>query len=146
MLTVNELAKQSTAPAHVVRYYTRIGLIKPSGQQDNGYRLFKPRDVHRLRFIRLAKKLGFTLSEIRQFTEHADKGESPCADVRRLVQLHIEENRSKIDAMLKLQDRMEQALKTWEAMPNGVPDGHSVCHLIETFDTNDLAMNNSRNE
>jgi len=138
MLTVNELAKQSTAPAHVVRYYTRIGLIKPSGQQDNGYRLFKPRDAHRLRFIRLAKKLGFTLSEIRQFTEHADKGESPCADVRRLVQLHIEENRAKIDAMLKLQDRMEQALKTWEAMPNGVPDGHSVCHLIETFDIDDF--------
>lgn len=138
MLTVNELAKQSTAPAHVVRYYARIGLIKPSGQQDNGYRLFKPRDANRMRFIRMAKQLGFTLSEIREITEHADEGESPCADVRKIIQRHIRENRARIDEMLNLQNRMEQALKKWEDMPNGVPDGHSVCHLIESFDIDDV--------
>ena len=138
MLTVNELATQSKAPAHVVRYYARIGLIKPSGQQDNGYRLFKPRDANRMRFIRMAKQLGFTLSEIREITQHADKGESPCEDVRRIIQRHIRENRARIDEMLKLQNRMEQALKKWEDMPNGVPDGHSVCHLIESFDIDDV--------
>ena len=138
MLTVNELATQSKAPAHVVRYYARIGLIKPSGQQDNGYRLFKPRDANRMRFIRMAKQLGFTLSEIREITQHADEGESPCADVRKIIQRHIRENRARIDEMLKLQNRMEQALKKWEDMPNGVPDGHSVCHLIESFDIDDV--------
>ena len=138
MLTVNELATQSKAPAHVVRYYARIGLIKPSGQQDNGYRLFKPRDANRMRFIRMAKQLGFTLSEIREITQHADKGESPCVDVRKIIQRHIRENRARIDEMLKLQNRMEQALKKWEDMPNGVPDGHSVCHLIESFDIDDV--------
>ncbi len=137
MLTVNELAIQSNAPAHVVRYYARIGLIKPSGQQDNGYRLFRPRDANRLRFIRMAKLLGFTLSEIKQITEHADHGESPCEDVRRIIQHHIRENRARIDEMLKLQNRMERALKKWEGMPDGVPDGHSVCHLIESFDIDD---------
>jgi DNA-binding transcriptional MerR regulator len=137
MLTVNELAIQSNAPAHVVRYYARIGLIKPSGQQDNGYRLFRPRDANRLRFIRMATLLGFTLSEIKQITEHADHGESPCEDVRRIIQHHIRENRARIDEMLKLQNRMERALKKWEGMPDGVPDGHSVCHLIESFDIDD---------
>ncbi len=134
MLTVNELAKQSTAPAHVVRYYTRIGLIKPSGQQENGYRLFKSRDVNRLLFIRMAKQLGFTLSEIREITRHADKGESPCGEVRKIIQRHIQENRARIDQMVKLQSRMEQALEKWQDMPDGVPDGHSVCHLIESFE------------
>ncbi|MBT8434836.1 MAG: MerR family DNA-binding protein [Gammaproteobacteria bacterium] len=138
MLTVNELATQSKAPAHVVRYYARIGLIKPSGQQYNGYRLFKPRDANRMRFIRMAKQLGFTLSEIREITQHADEGESPCADVRKIIQRHIRENRARINEMLKLQNRMEQALKKWEDMPNGVPDGHSVCHLIESFDIDDV--------
>ncbi len=137
MLTVNELAIQSNAPAHVVRYYARIGLIKPSGQQDNGYRLFRPRDANRLRFIRMAKLLGFTLSEIGEITEHADHGESPCEDVRRIIQHHIRENRARIDEMLKLQNRMERALKKWEDMPDGVPDGHHVCHLIESFDIDD---------
>ena len=133
MLTVNELANQSGAPAHVVRYYTRIGLIEPASQQENGYRLFRPDEVGRLRFIRLAKQLGFTLSEIAKITQHADNGESPCPDVRQIIKKRIVENRQKIDDMLKLQVRMEEALEKWQEMPDGVPDGQHVCHLIETF-------------
>ena len=133
MLTVNELAIRSGAPAHVVRYYVRIGLIEPSSQQDNGYRLFKQRDISRLRFIRMAKNLGFTLNEIRKIIHHAECGESPCPDVRRLIRDRIDETRTKIDEMLDLQMRMEMALRQWESMPDGQPDGDHVCHLIESF-------------
>ncbi|MBT8434838.1 MAG: MerR family transcriptional regulator [Gammaproteobacteria bacterium] len=135
MFTVNELATRAKAPAQVVRYYARIGLLKPKRQQENGYRLFGKHDAQRLRFIRLAKRLGFTLGEIRQITEHADEGESPCCEVRKIVQQRIRENRTKIDAMMNLQNRMESALETWESMPDGMPDGHHVCHLIESFET-----------
>lgn len=134
MFTVNELATRAAAPAHVVRYYARIGLLKPRRHQENGYRLFGKQDAQRLRFIRLAKKLGFTLGEIRQITEHADHGESPCGDVRKIIQQRIRENRVKIDAMVNLQNRMECALEAWESMPDGIPDGHHVCHLIESFE------------
>lgn len=137
MLTVSELAKQSDAPAHVVRYYTRIGLIQPAGEQENGYRLFESKDAARLRFIRMAKQLGFTLNEIKQITQHADSGESPCDDVRKIIQHRIRENRARIEEMLKLQDRMEQALDQWELMPNGIPDGNSVCHLIESIENDE---------
>ena len=44
----------------------------------------------------------------------------------------IDENRQRLDELLALQVRMEQALKKWGDMPDGVPDGHSVCHLIES--------------
>ncbi len=137
MLTVNQLATRVGAPAHVVRYYTRIGLLQPAAQRANGYRLYAPQDASRLRFIRLAKQLGFTLREIDEIIRHADVGESPCADVRRIIQQHIAENRAKIDEMLRLQNRMESALDQWESMPDGVPDGHSVCHLIESFKPED---------
>lgn len=139
MLTVNELAQQSDVPAHVVRYYVRIGLIQAATTQENGYRLFAPEDVIRIRFIRMAKHLGFTLNEIRQITQHADMGESPCDDVRNIIQHRIKENRVKIEEMLKLQERMEEALEQWQQMPNGTPDGHSVCHLIESME-NDTAI------
>ena len=137
MLTVNELAKQSAAPAHVVRYYIRIGLIEPAGQQENGYRLFLPREATRIRFIRMAKHLGFTLNEIKQIIGHADQGESPCDGVRRIIEHRIQENRVKIEEMMALQSRMEQALEKWKAMPNGVPDCDSVCHLIESVEGNE---------
>ena len=134
MFTVNELAARAAAPPQIVRYYARIGLLKPRRHQENGYRLFGKKDAQRLCFIRLAKRLGFTLSEIRQITEHADHCESPCGDVRKIIQERILENRAKIDAMVNLQGRMEGALELWEDMPDGAPDGNSVCHLIESFE------------
>lgn len=133
MFTVNDLAVQSRVPAHVVRYYTRIGLIHPEGQQENGYRLFSPENTNRLRFIRLAKQLGFTLNEIKEITQHADMKESPCQEVRQIIQARIVENRQKIEEMMKLQTRMELALEQWQDMPDGIPDGQSVCHLIESI-------------
>ena len=134
MFTVNELAARAAAPPQVVRYYARIGLLKPRRHQENGYRLFGKQDAQRLRFIRMAKQLGFTLGEIRQITEHADHCESPCGDVRKIIQQRIRENHAKIDAMMNLQGRMESALELWASMPDGIPDGHHVCHLIESFE------------
>ena len=136
MFTVNELALETAAPPHVVRYYARIGLLKPRAHQQNGYRLFGSLDAQRLLFIRLAKNLGFTLNEIKQITEHADHGDSPCGEARKFIRQRIEENHAKIDAMLSLQSRMETALELWETMPDGIPDGKHVCHLIESADTN----------
>lgn len=142
MMTVNELALESGVATHVVRYYVRIGLIQPQGQQSNGYRLFSRKEVNRIRFIRMAKNLGFTLNEIRQINAHADHGESPCNDVRAIIEHRIAENRAKIEDMLMLQERMEQALEKWSHMPNGIPDSHSVCHLIESIqDENIVALN-----
>ena len=134
MLTVGELAVQSNIPTHVVRYYARIGLIQPARQQENGYRLFTSQEIARLSFIRMAKHLGFSLNEIKQIMGHADRGESPCEDVRKIIQHRIQENRAKIEQMMKLQTRMEQALAQWDHMPNGIPDGNSVCHLIESVE------------
>lgn len=137
MLTVNELANLSNTPAHVVRYYLRIGLIRPAGQMENGYRLFRPQDITRMRFIRMAKHLGYILNEIKQITQHADTGQSPCENVRLIIQHRIEEHRAKIEEMMNLQVRMEAALEHWQKMPNGIPDGSSVCHLIESVASDD---------
>lgn len=61
-------------------------------------------------------------------------GESPCDDVRKIIQHRIRENWVKIEEMMKLQARMEQALEQWKLMPNGMPDGNSICHLIESIE------------
>ena len=137
MLTVNELAIKSDTPAHVVRYYARIGLIQPTSQQENGYRLFTLQDAVCIRFVRMAKHLGFTLNEIKQITRHAEIGESPCDDVRKIIQHRIQENRAKIEEMIKMQAHMEQALERWKQMPDGVPNGNSICHLIESIESHE---------
>ncbi|HEB97715.1 MAG TPA: MerR family transcriptional regulator [Sedimenticola thiotaurini] len=132
-MTVTELANRSGATPHAVRYYTRMGLLRAERNPNNGYRLYRDREVGWLRFIRQAKQLGYTLSEIREIMHDSDRGDSPCPRVRRILLRRIEENRRQLEELLALQRRMEQALEQWSQMPDGVPDGHSVCHLIESF-------------
>lgn len=133
MLTVTELARRCSTTPHTVRYYSRMGLLQPRRHPENQYRLYQPEEVGRLNFIRRAKHLGYTLNEIKQIMQDAENGESPCPRVREILQRHIRENRERLDELLAIQSRMEQALKQWARMPDGIPDGHSVCHLIESF-------------
>lgn len=133
MLTVSEVAKQTGVSAHTVRYYVREGLLTPNKQVDNSYNLFSPKEVSRLRFIRTAKMLGFTLNEVRKILENAQMGESPCTDVREIIQQHILSNRRRIIEMQQLQKRMERAVTKWGEMPDSTPGGHSICHLIESM-------------
>ena len=137
MLTVTELANRSGATPHAVRYYTRMGLLRPARNPDNGYRFYEYREVGWLHFIQQAKRLGYTLNEIREIMQDAEQDKSPCPRVREILLLHIDENRRQLEELRALQARMEQALVLWADMPDGVPDGHSVCHLIESFSKND---------
>lgn len=130
--TATGLARQAQVPVHVVRYYTRIGLLRPARNPANGYQLFAEAHLKRLRFILQAKALGYTLREIRAILQEAERGKSPCPRVREIIGQHIADNRQRLEEMLSLQHRMERALRAWAKMPDGVPDGHTVCHLIES--------------
>ena len=139
-MTASVLAKRAEVPLFTVRYYTRIGLLKPLRDLRNGYKLYRPSDRDRLRFISAAKELGFTLAEIEEILGHAVHGDSPCPMVRDVVEKRIEENKEKIRELKRLQKRLEAAAEMWKKMKNSQPDGHSVCRLIESFsETNDLA-------
>lgn len=133
MMKVREVARRSGAADHVVRYYTRIGLLKPSRSPHNRYRQYKDSDVSRLRFIRQAKSLGYTLGEIAKIFHEASRRNSPCPMVRQIIASRIEENRSRLNELAALQKRMEQAVVEWSKLPDGKPDGESVCYLIESW-------------
>ncbi|WOE32676.1 MULTISPECIES: MerR family transcriptional regulator [unclassified Acinetobacter] len=66
-MNISKLAKKCDVSTDTIRYYEKKGLMKSPLRQDNGYRLYCEIDLVRLQFIRTAKKLGFTLEEIRIF-------------------------------------------------------------------------------
>ena len=132
-MTAAVLAKRAEVPLFTVRYYTRIGLLKPSRDLRNGYRIYRASDKDRLRFITAAKELGFTLAEIEEILDHAAHSQTPCPMVRDVVEKRIEENKQKIRELKRLQKRLESAAEMWKGMRDSVPDGHSVCRLIESF-------------
>ena len=132
-MKVSELAKAAGVTAETVRHYVREGLLHPERHPDNGYQLFAHGDLERLRFIHRARNLGFGVAEIREILAHADQGDSPCPMVRDLLASRLPEIRARIAELQALAARMEQALETWAEMPDGTPDGHSLCRLIESF-------------
>lgn len=130
-MTVAELARAAGVTPEAVRHYTRIGLLQPRRNVRNAYKLYGPRDLARLIFIRRAKTLGYGLRDIRQIFAAADSGDSPCPLVRDLIRERIESNRGEIEAALALQQRMENALQRWRTLPDHIPTGNSVCYLLE---------------
>lgn len=132
MFTANELAKKTDVPIFTIRHYTKIGLLKPLKNQQNGYKMYQISDSTRLKFIIAAKNLGFTLHEISEILDKANTGNSPCPMVREIVQIRLEENKRKIRELKNLQKKMESALGDWSKMKDSTPNGESVCGLIES--------------
>jgi DNA-binding transcriptional MerR regulator len=135
MMTATVLAKKSDVSLYTVRHYTRIGLLKPVRNSNNNYKIYQPSDAVRVRFIKAAGNLGFALAEIADVLDEAKHGNSPCPLVREIIVRRIEENRRKIKEMQRLQRKMENALEDWSKMKDSMPDGDSVCHLIESVGT-----------
>ena len=81
-MKVTEFAKRAGVGPDVVRYYVREGLLAPSRNPANGYKLFGSPHLARIRFIRQVQALGFTLSEIRDLMARMDAGDCPCEDMR----------------------------------------------------------------
>ena len=133
MYTVSDVAKEAKVTADTVRHYVKKGLLYPLRHEDNGYKLFSKNDITRIQFIRNAKSLGFTLKEISEIFSHSHDGNSPCPQVRDALQRHIVENEIQLKEMIALQERMKLAMSQWNQMPDGIPDGNSVCYLIESI-------------
>jgi DNA-binding transcriptional MerR regulator len=76
--------------------------------------------------------LGYTIAEIAEILKQSGRGKSPCPLVRDIIRRRITENRQRLDGLNALQLRMENALVQWKRMPNRVPTGDSICHLIES--------------
>lgn len=133
MLTVSELSKEVEMTTDAVRHYVRIGLLSPSRNPVNGYKLFSREDIKKAKFIGKAKSLGFTLQDIRTIFEYSSAEETPCLAVRNMIQQHIDNNRVRLAELNSLQQRMEAAVQKWSSMPDGTPDGKAICHLIESM-------------
>nr|WP_248595622.1 MerR family DNA-binding protein [Candidatus Accumulibacter phosphatis] len=131
IVQVSALASLVGVTPDTVRYYARIGLLDPAIDADNGYRRFKNADVTRLRFVLRARRLGFHLDEIAEILGMSDCGQTPCPVVREIVERRIAETRERVAELQALQARLEQALALWAGMPNGEPDGHATCALID---------------
>jgi MerR family copper efflux transcriptional regulator len=79
-LTTGPLADASGVAVSTLRFYERQGLLSPEGRSSGGYRQYSPDSVRRVRFIRRAQELGFTLREVREVLALSDEPERIVLD------------------------------------------------------------------
>jgi len=85
-MTIGELARKAAVNVQTIRYYEREGLLANAHRwPDSGYRDFDEEALLRLRFIRSAKELGFTLREIRELLDMRILPGESCAEVRQMI-------------------------------------------------------------
>jgi len=137
---MNELAKRTGLSKDTIRYYIKIGLLKPDRNPGNGYKLFDGKDIQRLRFICKAKYLGFTLKEIKQIILECEQGHDACPMVRKFLWRHIEANSKHLKELADLQNRMEQAWEKWQTMPDSQTKTDEYCAMIESVVSSDIAI------
>ncbi|MFQ5489505.1 MAG: heavy metal-responsive transcriptional regulator [Phycisphaerae bacterium] len=88
-LTVGMIASQTGVATSTLRYYEREGILAPSARSPSGYRLYDRDALDRMKFIRAAQAVGFTLGDIRSLLEL--DGDMPCQDVQKLIERRLAE-------------------------------------------------------
>lgn len=102
-MTIGELAKAGGVNVQTIRYYEREGLLPaPHRWRDSGYRDFDDDALLRLRFIRSAKELGFTLREIKELLDMRLLPGESCAEVKQLLKVKLTDMETRMKEMRRL--------------------------------------------
>ena len=94
-MNIGETAKATGLPAKTIRYYEEIGLVVPE-RRGNGYRDYGEPQVHKLRFVRRARNLGFSVADCRSLLSLYEDRNRASADVKALARTRLTEIDGKI--------------------------------------------------
>ncbi len=111
-MNIGEAAKTTGVSAKMIRHYEAIGLIPRAGRTTSGYRTYGERDVHTLRFIRQARRLGFSMKQIEELLGLWRDERRASADVKALVLAHVEELDAKIGELRAMRDALAHLATT----------------------------------
>jgi len=141
-LKIGALAKQSEISIETLRYYESEGLLTSSGRTESGYRLYHPIDVEKLHFILHAKKVGFSLQEIKRLLSlRTNKDSHTCEEVKSYTGSKIQEIETKINDLLK----MKVALQGLYDACCGGEESAINCTILSTLDDPQFFSSTSRN-
>jgi MerR family mercuric resistance operon transcriptional regulator len=134
-IAIGELSRRTQCNIETIRYYERIGLLPQPRRTKGRSRRYDNDDVARLRFIRRARQLGFTLGDVRALVRLAEAGDGHvCAEARKLLTPHVADIRAKIADLREMERVLSAALCECEA------GRQPRCPLIEVLSRETAAL------
>lgn len=126
-LTIGALATVAATNVETIRYYERIGLMPEPSRTAGNYRIYDDTHVVRLRFVRRARDLGFTIEQIRALLDLADQRARACTVVDAIAREHLAAVERKIDDLNALRRELR-------ALVRGC-DGGTIaeCRILEAL-------------
>ncbi len=129
MMTIGRVAENAGVGVETVRFYERKGLIAQPMRPEHGFRVYSDDAVRRLRFIRQAQELGFSLREIEDLLALRTDPGSDCADVRERAVTKLDDVESKIRQLRRIRGALKQVIA---ACPGrGALNGCSIIEAME---------------
>src|SRR5688500_3520651 len=111
-MKIGELAQKAEVNIDTVRYYERQGLLPAPQRLRSGYRQYEPQDVSRLRFVRRAKALGFTLIEIRDLLELSSHREKDMASMKAAAMLKLDDVEEKLAELTRIRNGLKTLVES----------------------------------
>jgi len=133
-LTIGEVAKRAGVHVETLRYYERRGLLREPPRTPSNYRVYPPDTVRRVRFIKRAQELGFSLKEINELLSLRATPKARCKDVRQRAETKLDD----IEQKMRDLRRMKKALSGLVAQCSG-KGPITACPILEAIDEEDAA-------
>ena len=131
-LLIGQLAASAGIKPDSVRFYERTGLLPKPRRSPAGYRVYDERAVSRLRFIKKAQALGFSLDEIFRILNLRQRGDSACHSVLKIAEATLEETELKLRKLRNFRDSLAANVARWRRLPARRKCAAEFCDLIET--------------
>jgi len=128
-LTVGGLARVAQVRVPTLRFYERSGLLPKAERTASNYRLYSDEAVNRIRFIRRAQQLGFTLIEIKELLNLRVGGQSTCAHIRERAEAKIEDIEERIRSLRRMSRALEKLVSGCGEKPT-----KQACPILERLE------------
>lgn len=130
--TIGKLAQKAEVSIDSIRFYERCGLLAKPARTETNYRIYPLEAARRLRFIKKAQKLGFSLTEIQELLELSHDPAMSKSDVKRKAEDKISDIKDKIEDLRRILNALEQL--------NALCDGHGPiedCPILKALANDD---------
>lgn len=129
-----ELSRRTGVSTDTLRYYERQGLLQPVERTAAGYRRYPQATLQRVRLIRGALAIGFSIAELRRILQARDAGKAPCMAVRDLAAGKAHELQRRIRELQALRNELQATIRIWDRKLKKTRP-HERAGLLEAFVT-----------
>ena len=125
-LRSGELARLAGVSTDTLRHYERKGVLTAPRRSRNGYREYTADALERVRLVRRALVVGFTLDELARILKQRDNGRTPCREVRALAAAKLAEIEERLNEMAAVRDELRATIKDWDARLSRTAEGRQA--------------------